>query len=171
MTTSTWIECGILGTSLVSALRDGDRVRVSLRELSKPLVDESGVEHWPYAATPEEDIVADVVETALGCWIDLPCSDRWSDAGDREVVQSVDLFPVQPTHRIVFEPADGTRAHVEYVRLVEEAEGTGGPAYSHSEWVCETAADWECSGADEWYWQGKATPGGENGSVSVKRLG
>jgi hypothetical protein len=76
-----------------------------------------------------------------------------------------------PTHEITVEQTcHPFSRYQEYVMLVEELHGKGGPAYSTEEWMAGSTADWECDENGEWHCSGQPTPGGRTDlTVTVRR--
>jgi len=148
---SKWINCGTLPYGVVSAMIEGETVRISYRN--------------PQEQADGLDEIREAVEAALGVWIETPSMHRWSAAeGDCEIVQTVPLYKFQPTHEIVFTP-DGGAAQVTRVCLFSSK-----VAYTRGEMEADAAAtDWEINDHGDWLHGGRATPGGAKGSVKVRR--
>lgn len=72
------------------------------------------------------------------------------------------MTPFKPTHEITFTPDYGT-PQVYRVMLVD------GAAYSREEWDASASAAWERDDSGRWTCQGKATPNGAPGTVTVMR--
>jgi hypothetical protein len=69
------------------------------------------------------------------------------------------------THKIIFTPKDNQKKQVTLVMLYD------GVAYTKDEFDTGSQADWSYSKEDGWRWQGQSTPGGENGSVKIEKIG
>ena len=156
-----WIECAVLAHGTVSAKRVSD-----LDDDAEIL---SGTVRISYRNTGHEadglDEIREVVEAALGDWIETPSMSGWSAAeGEDEIVQEVDYYPYQPTHEIVFTPSGG-KPRVTKVHLFD-----GEVAYTRSEMDTEDKADWEIDENGQWLCQGQATPGGANGTVEIREI-
>ena len=82
----------------------------------------------------------------------------------------------KPTHKITFTPQGGQPEVTEV--MLTPIDGSlkhhsdshlAGPAYTEQEWDQCGEPDWSLDNG-EWTCQGKATPGGMNGTVEVVRL-
>lgn len=145
---SKWINCGDLPFGAVSAMIEGQSVRISYRNTGH---EADGL-----------DEIREAVEAALGVWIETPSMHRWSAAeGDSEIVQTVPLYEYQPNHEIVFTP-DGAEAQVTRVCFFNAA------AYTRGEMEAGESAVWTCDSFGDWLHCGRATPGGVEGTVKVR---
>lgn len=73
----------------------------------------------------------------------------------------------KPTHKIVFTNLQGKSTYYN-VMLVEESPGNG-PAFTSIEWRLGENSDWELVDG-KWLFQGKATPGQVNGTLTIERI-
>jgi hypothetical protein len=117
---------------------------------------------------PGESAIREEVEELLGVWIDV--GDVWAPAGEGvpfEAVAPCELSAEQPTHRIVFTPLRG-KVSTWLVQLDAGTDGDG-PAYDHDEATRAEGASWGVSGG-RWFCEGRPTPDGASGEVTVGRL-
>lgn len=72
------------------------------------------------------------------------------------------------THEITFTPASGPPQT--YLVRLDDSMTYGGPAYTADEWQADALADWTYDPKDGWRCLGQVTPGGANGTVTVRRF-
>ena len=70
----------------------------------------------------------------------------------------------EATHEVTFTPDEGD-ARTDVVYLTGED-----VAYTLAEWISHEGASWTCDEINGWLHDGRATPGGQNGTVKVDKL-
>lgn len=94
--------------------------------------------------------------------------------GEPDEVEEILFFAARedwkPTHKITALVDGETVPTVFFVKLYEDYEGEGGPAYDRVEWRSENNASWTYDPEEGWRCEGQVLPGGANGVVEVETL-